>query len=252
MNDNALITLILAQMKIGFAALGQPSIATIPTLQANQPVQQGANSAPTVYIQKIMDHRYGTPYRNDTWSYGVQANFTGSIVSGILTVSVIGSGALAVGQALTGADIPANTLIIGFIDGTGGTGTYQINQPNLQIVSEAMQAIAGESHVEIQQYETTFQFSTLAAQRPADQNALTAADIANYASAVLQSSAMITALEAQGVGILRITDIRTTYFTDDYQRFEQNPSFDALVTHKQVLQTTVPVITSEEFQVLTV
>jgi hypothetical protein len=239
-------------MAAGFVALGQPSIATIPILQANQPVQQGANSAPTVYIQKIMDHRYGTPYRSNTWSSGVQATFTGWIVGGVLTVSAISSGALAVGQAVTGDGIPPNTLIIGFGNGTGGTGTYQVNQPGLQVVSGPMQAIAGESHEEIQQYETTFQISTLASQNPANQNQLTAADIANYAAAVLQSDAMIAALEAQGVGILRITDIRTIYFTDDYQRFEGNLSFDAIFTHKQQIITTVPVITSEEFQVLTV
>lgn len=56
----------------------------------------------------------------------------------VLTVSAVGSGQLRIGDLLTGTGIPANTVIVSFGSGVGGTGTYNVNQINLTIASETI------------------------------------------------------------------------------------------------------------------
>jgi hypothetical protein len=66
-----------------------------------------------------------------------QAAFTGAIAGTTLTVSAVSTGSLAIGQTLAGAGITAGTIITGLGTGTGGTGTYTVN--NTQTVgSESM------------------------------------------------------------------------------------------------------------------
>lgn len=50
-----------------------------------------------------------------------------AVTTGIMTVSAVGSGALAVGQLLAGSGMPTGTYITALLSGTGGTGTYQTN-----------------------------------------------------------------------------------------------------------------------------
>jgi hypothetical protein len=45
---------------------------------------------------------------------------------GTLTVTAVGSGALALGEVLSGAGVTAGTTITGFLTGTGGVGTYLV------------------------------------------------------------------------------------------------------------------------------
>jgi hypothetical protein len=54
--------------------------------------------------------------------------FTGSIASNILTVSAITSGTIYIGMPVNGLGVRANTIITGFVTGTGGVGTYTLNQ----------------------------------------------------------------------------------------------------------------------------
>lgn len=49
---------------------------------------------------------------------------TGSISGNVLTVTAVGSGALAVGQKIYGSGIPTGMVIAGLGTGSGGTGTY--------------------------------------------------------------------------------------------------------------------------------
>lgn len=67
----------------------------------------------------------------------VAASFTGSMSTTVLTVSAVASGKLQVGQVISGAGIAANTMIISLGTGTGGTGTYNINNSQT-VASEAM------------------------------------------------------------------------------------------------------------------
>jgi hypothetical protein len=46
---------------------------------------------------------------------------------GILTVTAVGSGALAVGDTLSGSGVTAGTFIVSLGTGTGGTGTYNVS-----------------------------------------------------------------------------------------------------------------------------
>jgi len=61
----------------------------------------------------------------------IGASFTGSITGDVLTVTAIGSGAVAQGQTLKGTGITAGTKIVDFLTGAGGNvnevGTYQLN-----------------------------------------------------------------------------------------------------------------------------
>lgn len=60
-----------------------------------------------------------------------QASVTASIAvtTGVMTVTAVGAGSapLAVGQTITGANVPGGTVITALGTGTGGTGTYQTN-----------------------------------------------------------------------------------------------------------------------------
>ncbi|MHC5539493.1 phage gateway protein [Singulisphaera rosea] len=107
-------------------------------------------------------------------------------------------------------------------------------------------------HTELQQYETTFQFSALATQYPTTPTQYTASDLLNLVAYCLQSADAVSAMEAQGVGLLRVTDVRNPYFTDDRQQNEACPSFDVTFTHKQVIRSTVPILDATEIRVATV
>ena len=107
-------------------------------------------------------------------------------------------------------------------------------------------------HTEIEQYETTFQISALATQNPATPTQYTASDILNLIASILQSQVTIATFEAQGMGILRVADVRNPYFLDDRQRYEANPSLDFVLTHKQIITSTTPVLQSTVLQILTV
>lgn len=246
MLDNQLLQLVIPLIQNGMTALGY----TVPVLQSFQPTQQGVNTNPAFYIQKIGgDVPVGYPYRPETPGQTSPASFTASIDGTILTVSAVASGTVGVCQALLGDGIPANTMITQPISGTGGAGTYRISAP-LTILSESMQGIPQAMiHTEIQQYESIFQLNALATQDPADANAITASDYLNYARYILQSSPTIAALESSGVGIYKISPIRNPYFHDDRDLWEANPNFDFVLTHKQVIVSQTPILQSETFDI---
>lgn len=69
---------------------------------------------------------------------GVQtAAFTAAIAGTVMTVSAVGSGALAVGQFVHGTGVTADTYIVSLGTGTGGTGTYNVSISQT-VASEAM------------------------------------------------------------------------------------------------------------------
>lgn len=107
-------------------------------------------------------------------------------------------------------------------------------------------------HTELQQYETTFQMNALSTQDPANVQQLTASDLLNLIAAILQSTATIQILNANGLGILRVTDVRNPAFTDDRDRNEYAPSFDFVIQHKQIVTTPGVVIESIQFDIVTI
>jgi len=67
-----------------------------------------------------------------TWriSNPAAAAFTGSISGPTLTVTLMKSGTITVGQSLFGLGVTAETIITGLGTGTGGVGTYTVNLTN--------------------------------------------------------------------------------------------------------------------------
>lgn len=65
MNDNDLITLILAVISEGILMNGYEGVVT---QSSYQPTQQGIPSSPTIYLHKIGDIRYGFLKRQDVWA----------------------------------------------------------------------------------------------------------------------------------------------------------------------------------------
>lgn len=102
-------------------------------------------------------------------------------------------------------------------------------------------------HTETQQYESTFQIEALAIQNPKNINSLTAADIVNRVAAILQSDYALTTFRQNELGVERILDIRNPYFQDDKQRNEAVPSFDFILTHKQVIISESPIVETIEY-----
>ena len=80
-------------------------------------------------------------------------------------------------------------------------------------------------HNERQYYETTFRIQTLVLQSVTTPG-YTAADLADEVASIMQSDNARAIMNAQNVGILRVTDISNPYFTDDRDNFEALPSFE--------------------------
>lgn len=78
---------------------------------------------------------------------------TGSIAGTTLTVSAVTSGTLAVGQMITGTGVAPDTYITALGTGTGGAGTYTIN--NSQTV--ASETLTGNASVETPFYVNSAQ-----------------------------------------------------------------------------------------------
>lgn len=70
---------------------------------------------------------------------------TASFATNVMTVTVAPAAPLKVGDAITGASIPANTFIKAFGTGTGGTGTYTLTTSPGTL---AAQAFTGSSWIE--------------------------------------------------------------------------------------------------------
>lgn len=107
-------------------------------------------------------------------------------------------------------------------------------------------------HTEVQQYETTFQISTLVLQSPATPNQYTAADLANEVCAIMQSDNTRNILYNNNIGILRVMDVSNGYFVDDRDNFEASPSFDFTLTHSNTRVNTGNPFTSIEVDVFRV
>lgn len=106
----------------------------------NQMLDQWSNESMTTFAkQEIIHNIVGGTYQYTIGSGGnIGCSFTGSIAldpngtGGLLTVTVISSGALSVGQTISG--VLAGTAITGYGTGRGGSGTaalgtYYVNLP---------------------------------------------------------------------------------------------------------------------------
>ena len=79
-----------------------------------------------------------------TKSFGSSASFVATIAANtnLMTVASVASGVLAVGQKVSGTNIPPNTYIESLGNGTGGTGTYYLSQyPTVTITAGALTSV---------------------------------------------------------------------------------------------------------------
>lgn len=74
-----------------------------------------------------------------------EASVTGSIAASVLTVTAVGSGALAVGQTVTGAGVLSGTVITALGTGTGGTGTYTVSKSQT-VGSETLKTVIADAN----------------------------------------------------------------------------------------------------------
>jgi len=93
----------------------------IGTLNSNSGIVGITDNGVNVYI---VDGTYRYTWRISNPS---AASFIGSVSGTTLTVTLIKSGTIAVGQQLFGIGVTAETIVTGLGTGTGGVGTYTIN-----------------------------------------------------------------------------------------------------------------------------
>jgi hypothetical protein len=148
----------LAANRASFAALYPNNVVIGTTIEPNTSStddwttianQSAANAKVTAFNmleragiageQFIFDIADGIdPFRSGQWPMGYNAaatsvaplaSVTASIATtGVMTVTSVGSGSLAIGQPLVIPGLTNGRYISGLISGTGGTGTYQLSQ----------------------------------------------------------------------------------------------------------------------------
>jgi hypothetical protein len=107
-------------------------------------------------------------------------------------------------------------------------------------LSDSYQAQSNNfSETETQVVITTFQISALVIQDPTNLSLPTASDVANYMKQYMNSRFTISTFKNQQVSILRVSEVRNPYFSDDRTMFEANPSFDLMVVHNRPISFTV-------------
>lgn len=112
-------------LAVGQAVVGASAGTTITALGT------GTGGTGTYTVSVSQTNGTATAYTSTTTATtaitGQVATVTGSISTTTLTVSAVTSGTLAIGQTISGTGVTAGTKIIGFISGSGGTGTYVVS-----------------------------------------------------------------------------------------------------------------------------
>ena len=101
--------------------------------------------------QTIIAQLTGTAGGAGTYTVSIPQTTASTTITGaygVMTVSAVGSGALALGQPLTGSGVTAGTYITQLGTGTGGTGTYYVN--NNTVVSST--TITANANLETKWY----------------------------------------------------------------------------------------------------
>ncbi|MFL9904267.1 hypothetical protein PQR71_40120 [Paraburkholderia fungorum] len=91
---------------------------------------QGISGTNVVAGTIITGQLTGTAGGVGTYSVSVSQTVASTTITGsggTMTVTAVGSGAIGLGDALSGSGVTAGTAVTGFITGSGGTGTYAVN-----------------------------------------------------------------------------------------------------------------------------
>ncbi len=90
----------------------------------------------------IVSQLSGTPGGIGTYEVSIPQTVPSTAIAaayGVVTVSAVASGALAIGDVVSGAGVTAGTFITAFGTGAGGVGTYYVNASQT-VASEALTA----------------------------------------------------------------------------------------------------------------
>lgn len=124
---------------IGVLASGEtpdPDTANDALVMLNDMIDMWSNERMMIFCTQEVIHELTTNtyiYTIGNSSADVQCVFTGSIAGTVLTVTALTSGALSVGQILTGSGVTANTAITSYGTGRGGNGTAALGTYNVQL-----------------------------------------------------------------------------------------------------------------------
>lgn len=169
MIDNQLIAAMIVVLDAQLATWARTvGCEPVEVLQKEQPTKQGTPTAPTLFIEKLFDHRYG---------------FTAVSYEDVVVV------------------------------------------PDLMVENES------------QKYLTSFQISARALQDPRNLASITASDLANVACSMLQSRYALNAFGVNEIEVLRVSEVRNGYITDDQDRQEASPSFDIVLGYSRAFAT---------------
>jgi hypothetical protein len=105
---------------------------------------------------------------------------------------------------------------------------------------------------ELQILEQHYQFMALVPQNPATPNQPTESDVLDAVAGIINSDSFLAAMQAQGVGILRITDLRNPHYTNDRDRYAADPSFDVVFTHTRSRADIVPRVVAYDAEIVRV
>lgn len=153
--------------------------------------------------------------------------FTGSIAGGILTVTDVIAGSVAIGQSLFGLSVTGGTTVTSFGTGTGGIGTYNVT-PNQTAVSQTIQA--GTEHL-LQPTRFVVQI---------DVHGPAGAETAQVIATLFRDDEAVETFAASGFDVtpLYCEDPRQTPFMNGEQQVEDRWSIDASLQINPVV--TVP------------
>ena len=156
----------------------------------------------------------------------VETNFTASIAGTTLTVSAISVGSLVVGSLIYGSGVAANTTITALGTGTGGIGTYTVN--NSQTV--ASRAMFCGSQNSDQSTEVTIQH---------DVHGPVSADNSQIISTLMWDQYAFDQFKASGFVIepLYCSDPRQIPFINGEQQYEDRWIIDAVLQANTVVGT---------------
>jgi len=95
---------------------------------------------------------------------------------------------------------------------------------------------------EMQIIEQRYQFAALVPQDNSRPLLPTSADVLDAVAGIINSDRFIAELRARGISVLRITDVRNPYTSNDRDHFEAEPSFDVVFSHQRSRADVEPVV----------
>jgi hypothetical protein len=157
----------------------------------------------------------------------VETLFAGSISGTTLTISSITTGTVAIGSQIYGPNVAAGTIITALGTGTGGTGTYTVNNSQ-SVAGSTMQA--GTSQVE-QTTQVTIQL---------DVHGPASADNAQIISTLFRDQYGTNFFEMSGFNLdaLYTSDPKQMPFINGEQQFEERWTIDVMLEANAIV--TIP------------